>query len=421
MADHSTDTDHLTVTPFSVTPFSGAGEALRRVDHVPGVPKPDPILVVDGISRSFGGIRAVNVEHLEIQRGAITALIGPNGAGKTTFFNLLTGFDRPDSGTREFNGAPLDHRKVIGHRNDAAGRAAALGGLAMGSVIVAWLLLRITHSSGVAAVVIAAGLAAAGAVVVWLKAVRQRVFTPLAVWGAALVGALVLGLFYRAVVTLTSNWTTVLLVFLALVATGAVLGWWSYNASPPAPYELARLGMVRTFQLTKSLSRLTVIENMLLGTTDQSGEKLLGALLRGRWKAEEARSEARADELLARFNMAHMRDDMAGTLSGGQRKLLEMARALMTNPVVVMLDEPMAGVNPALTQNLLGHIKNLREDGMTVVFVEHDMDVVREISDWVVVMAEGEIIAEGPPSVIGANQAVIDAYLGRDDEATNNE
>ena len=407
--------DYTTEHPRGTT-FSGASEALRRVEARPGVPKPDPILTVDGISRSFGGIRAVNVEHLEVQRGAITALIGPNGAGKTTFFNLLTGFDQPDAGSRHFDGKPLNQRKVITHRDDPAGRALGLAGLVLGAAIVAWLLLRITQSSGAVAIVIAALVAAAGSVAVWLKASRAAVFTPLALWGGAMVAAVIVGLLYRAAVTPTPNWTTVLLVFLAIVATGAVQGWWSYNASPPAPYELARLGMVRTFQLTKSLSRLTVIENMLLGTTDQSGEKFLGALARGRWKAQEARSVARADELLTRFNMAHMRDNMAGTLSGGQRKLLEMARALMTNPTLVMLDEPMAGVNPALTQSLLGHIKGLREDGMTVVFVEHDMDVVREISDWVVVMAEGEIIAEGPPSAIGANQAVIDAYLGRDDD-----
>ena len=99
-------------------------------------------------------------------------------------------------------------------------------------------------------------------------------------------------------------------------------------------------------------------------------------------------------------------------MSGGQRKLLEMARALMVKPEMVMLDEPMAGVNPALTQSLLGHVKALREDGMTVLFVEHDMDMVRDISDWVIVMAQGRVIAEGPPHEIMANEAVIDAYLG---------
>ncbi len=104
--------------------------------------------------------------------------------------------------------------------------------------------------------------------------------------------------------------------------------------------------------------------------------------------------------------MVHMKDEFAGALSGGQRKLLEMARSMMADPKLIMLDEPMAGVNPALTQSLLGHVKRLRSEGITVMFVEHDMDVVRDISDWVVVMAEGAIIAEGPSDAIGSNQAV---------------
>ena len=108
-----------------------------------------------------------------------------------------------------------------------------------------------------------------------------------------------------------------------------------------------------------------------------------------------------------------MRDEFAGSLSGGQRKLLEMARALMADPALIMLDEPMAGVNPALKQSLLEHIKELKDEGRTVLFVEHDMDMVHEISDWVLVMAQGQLIAEGTAAAISGNQEVIDAYLGR--------
>ncbi len=178
------------------------------------------------------------------------------------------------------------------------------------------------------------------------------------------------------------------------------------------PSRLARQGMVRTFQLTKALSKMTVIDNMRLGARGQLGERLWAAPIRPLWGAVEASNTTQCDELLRRFKLDHMRDEFAGTLSGGQRKLLEMARALMTDPKVVMLDEPMAGVNPALKQSLLDHIVDLRTQGMTVLFVEHDMDMVREIADWVVVMAEGVVIAEGTPDEIGANQAVIDAYLG---------
>ena len=185
-----------------------------------------------------------------------------------------------------------------------------------------------------------------------------------------------------------------------------------HNIDRVPAHKIANYGMVRTFQLTKALSKMTVIENMKLGATGQQGESIWRSVLPFMWRGQEARIEARADALLERFNMGHMRDEFAGTLSGGQRKLLEMARALMVEPTMVMLDEPMAGVNPALTQSLLGHVTGLRDEGMTVLFVEHDMDMVQEISDWVIVMAEGEIIAEGPPQSIGQNQAVVDAYLG---------
>jgi neutral amino acid transport system ATP-binding protein len=243
--------------------------ALRDLPWEIGVAKPDPAVVVDGVTRTFGGLTAVAVDHLEIQRGGITGLIGPNGAGKTTLFNLLTGFDQPDTGTWSFNGQSLGKM---------------------------------------------------------------------------------------------------------------------------SPHQVARLGVVRTFQLTK-------------------------ALVPGLWRGQEKANTEKAMDLLQRFKLDAKKDDFAGTLSGGQRKLLEMARALMSDPQVVMLDEPMAGVNPALTQSLLGHVKDLREQGMTVIFVEHDMDVVRDISDWVVVMAAGKIIAEGPPESISQNQAVVDAYLGAHHDA----
>ena len=258
-------------------------------DARPGVPKTDPVIVADGVRRTFGGLTAVDVEHLEIPRNAITALIGPNGAGKTTLFNLLTGFDKPDQGAWTFSG---------------------------------------TEISGVPA------------------------------------------------------------------------------------YKVSRLGQVRTFQLTKALGLLTVLENVKLGAKDQRGERLFASLIPGLWRKQEAEIEERAYELLRRFKLDAKADDFAASLSGGQRKLLEMARSLMTDPTLVMLDEPMAGVNPALTQSLLEHILDLKDQGMTVLFVEHDMHVVRHIADWVVVMAEGRIVAEGEPSQVMKDPAVVDAYLG---------
>ena len=278
-----------TTTPQATPASPTATHPLVDGEVGPGCKKVDPIVVADGVVRQFGGLTAVDVAHLEIPRGAITALIGPNGAGKTTFFNLLTGFDRPNNGSWSFEGQSLAH--VPSHK-------------------------------------------------------------------------------------------------------------------------VARRGMVRTFQLTKSLGRLTVLQNMLLGARDQRGEGLFAALVRPLWKAQEAANVERADKLLARFKLDEKREDYAASLSGGQRKLLEMARALMSEPTLVMLDEPMAGVNPALTQSLLDHVRGLKAEGMTVLFVEHDMHMVRHISDWVVVMAEGKVVAEGPPETIMQNKAVVDAYLG---------
>jgi neutral amino acid transport system ATP-binding protein len=192
-------------------------------------------------------------------------------------------------------------------------------------------------------------------------------------------------------------------------------GRWTFNGTDvsgwPA-HRIARQGMVRTFQLTKALAGLTVLDNMLLGAREQSGERLRSAPLRFRWRAQEARVRDRALALLDDFDLLAKRHDFAVTLSGGQRKLLEMARALMAEPQLLMLDEPMAGVNPALVQSLLDHVRRLRDVGLTIVFVEHDMDVVMSISDWVVCLAEGKVIAEGRPRDVVSNQDVIEAYLG---------
>jgi len=270
-------------------PSNAAGAAFAGVAPEPGVPKPDPVLVVDGLHKAFGGVVAVDVEHLECQRSAITALIGPNGAGKTTMFNLVTDFERADRGRWSFDGRSLE------------------------------------------------GMLA---------------------------------------------------------------------------YEVPRTGLMRTFQLTKALARMPVLDNMKLAAPDQRGERLRDCLLRPRWAAQERAVEKRALGLLERFNLDQMRAEYAGTLSGGQRKLLEMARALMAEPRMLLLDEPTAGVNPALVHSILDHVRELRADGMTILFVEHDMDVVMGISDWVVCMSEGAVIAEGPPASIAENDSVIDAYLG---------
>jgi branched-chain amino acid transport system ATP-binding protein len=180
------------------------------------------------------------------------------------------------------------------------------------------------------------------------------------------------------------------------------------------PYEIARKGMVRTFQITKALAAMPVIDNMMLAARDQPGERLRDVVFRPRAsRAREREVRKQAMELLGLFNLTDLADAYAGTLSGGQRKLLELARALMTEPKLLLLDEPMAGINPTLGRRLLDHMQNLkRELGVTILFIEHDMEVVMNHSDIVVVMAEGRVIAEGEPHEVRSDKRVIDAYLG---------
>ena len=250
-----------------------------------------PIFVAEGIEKSFGGIQAVDGATMDVNQGSITALIGPNGAGKTTFFNLITGFYRPDQGRATFDGREVQGRP---------------------------------------------------------------------------------------------------------------------------PYVIARLGMVRTFQITKALAAMPVIDNMMLAAPDQPGESLRNVIFRPvAWRRREEEVHEQAMELLDVFNLTRLADNYAGTLSGGQRKLLELARALMARPRFLLLDEPMAGINPTLGRRLLDHMQRLRaEEGVTFLFIEHDMEVVMNHSDRVIVMAEGRVIADGEPHEVRADRAVIDAYLG---------
>jgi branched-chain amino acid transport system ATP-binding protein len=181
-----------------------------------------------------------------------------------------------------------------------------------------------------------------------------------------------------------------------------------------ASHRIAQRGLVRTFQVPRTLTRLSVLDNVLLAAPRHPGELLRGLLLRPRQARERERNaRERAGELLALVRLEVHAHDYAGVLSGGQRKLLDFARVLMAEPGLVLLDEPMAGVNPALGRQLLEHVLQLRADeGMTFLFVEHDLDVVMEASDRVIVMNEGHVIASGTPAEVRSDKSVVDAYLG---------
>jgi ABC-type branched-subunit amino acid transport system ATPase component len=179
-----------------------------------------------------------------------------------------------------------------------------------------------------------------------------------------------------------------------------------------APHRVARAGLVRTFQTPRALTRMTVLENVMLAAPRQGGERLAGSLLSSA-RRREREVRARATELLQLVRLDGEASALAGTLSGGQRKLLDLVRALMVEPRILLLDEPMAGVSPTLRVELLEHILALRErDGLTLLIVEHDLDFVMRASDRVIVMNDGRVIAQGPPEEVRADERVVDAYLG---------
>lgn len=181
------------------------------------------------------------------------------------------------------------------------------------------------------------------------------------------------------------------------------------------PFDAAHEGLVRTFQIPRELAEMTVLENLMLAPMAQSGEKVWRSVtpgVRNQVIEEEGDVLEQAWETLEFFDIGHLAEEFAGNLSGGQRKLLELARALMTEPDMLLLDEPFAGVNPTLQNKLLEHIHQLKDEGYTFLIVEHDMDVIMNNCERVLVMHQGEILADGTPDEIRADERVIEAYLG---------
>jgi len=177
-------------------------------------------------------------------------------------------------------------------------------------------------------------------------------------------------------------------------------------------YQRARRGLVRTFQLPSEFGQLTVLENLLVAAPDNRGESLLGALLGKRyWMPDEMRLVEQARGLLKRFGMSAKESDYAASLSGGQKRLVEIMRALMLRPRLLLLDEPMSGVHPSIVNEIAGYLEQLRDDGLTLLMVEHELHMVERLCDPVVVMAEGKVIGRGSMAALRQEREVVDAYL----------
>tara|TARA_B100001113_G_scaffold133365_1_gene109296 strand:+ start:416 stop:1186 length:771 start_codon:yes stop_codon:yes gene_type:complete len=251
-------------------------------------------LEVINLKKSFGGIKAVDVESLNLNTNELTSIIGPNGAGKTTFFDLISGFQTSDEGKVYLN---------------------------------------------------------------------------------------------------------------------------NKNITKSQPYAIARLGMIRTFQLTKVFDRMTVLENMMFSASTVNNDSFLKSIVKlPSQKTTEKKIRDKSFEIMKELNIDHMANSYAREMSGGQKKLLELGRSIINNPDVLLLDEPLAGVNPKLAEEILQIIVNLAEKGISILMVEHNIEAVMKISERVIVLAEGKVIADSTPENIRSDEKVIEAYLGSENE-----